>query len=98
MSTLVNISKQFGKNVVIDNISLDLTTHGITALVGPSGCGKSTLLRIAAGLLASDSGEVNTSLTHYGVVFQEPRLLPWLKVCENLALAFPIRDKSKAKN
>jgi NitT/TauT family transport system ATP-binding protein len=73
---------------------VDLTVTGgeIVALIGPNGSGKSTLLRIIAGLLPPDRGEVlvdGAALTRpdprIGLVFQEPRLLPWRTVRENVA-------------
>jgi len=89
MARLVNVTKSFNGQVVINNLSLDLSAPGITALVGASGCGKSTLLRIVAGLLAHDAGTVDAAPDRIGVVFQEPRLLPWLTVQENLELSLP---------
>lgn len=57
-------------------------------LLGPSGCGKSTLLRIIAGLDQLDSGSLQLSRpeSHVGIVFQQPLLLPWLTVRENIEL------------
>ena len=89
MTALNHITKRFCNHTVINDLTLELDAHPVTTLVGASGCGKSTLLRIVAGLLACDSGIIKADHTSMAVVFQEPRLLPWLTVRENLALAIP---------
>lgn len=95
---LVNISKVLGHKSVMHKVTLDLEANQINCLLGPSGCGKSTLLRIAAGLLSPDDGEVNINPSECAMVFQEPRLLPWLTVAENLSLALPSNtDKLEQK-
>ena len=91
MTALSNITKRFGDQLVINNLSIELGAYPVTTLVGASGCGKSTLLRIVAGLLACDSGTIKADHKTMAMVFQEPRLLPWLTVKENLALAIPRR-------
>ena len=75
----------------LDDVSLDVGAGEIVALVGGSGCGKTTLLRLVSGLEAPTQGEVRVdgeaiSAPHpaVGFVFQEPRLLPWLSVAENI--------------
>jgi ABC-type nitrate/sulfonate/bicarbonate transport system ATPase subunit len=96
---LDSISKSFGTKPVLDGISLSLSAGGITCLLGPSGCGKSTLLRIAASLIPPDAGNALIEPARTAMVFQEPRLLPWLTVAENLALALPEdRAAEKEKN
>jgi sulfonate transport system ATP-binding protein len=72
------------------NCSLEVPEGSFTAIVGQSGCGKTTLLKVIAGLEQADSGTVEFSGTpRIGFMFQDPRLLPWLTVEQNLALAFP---------
>lgn len=92
-----NIYKSFGDAPILEDISISLVPGGVTCLLGPSGCGKSTLLRIAAGLVPPDSGSLLANPETSAVVFQEPRLLPWLNVAENLALALPSQSKKKKK-
>ncbi|MBO9553342.1 ATP-binding cassette domain-containing protein [Cellulomonas sp.] len=59
---------------------------GITVVLGPSGCGKTTLLRIVAGMEAPDDGVVRVRGDgRTGMVFQEPRLMPWLSAAQNVA-------------
>ena len=67
---------------------LDLVQRdGITVVVGASGCGKTTLLRLVAGMEQPDAGTVRVRGTgRTGMVFQEPRLMPWLTAAQNVAL------------
>jgi NitT/TauT family transport system ATP-binding protein len=75
---------------VIDELTFSLGKGEVGALVGPSGCGKTTLLRIIAGLDADYVGEVHLpDHGRLGMVFQEPRLLPWRTVEHNVRLAVP---------
>jgi ABC-type nitrate/sulfonate/bicarbonate transport system ATPase subunit len=79
-----------GRLQVLNGLALTLKNGEVGALVGPSGCGKTTLLRIIAGLERDYEGHV-TLPDHgrLGVVFQEPRLLPWRTVEQNVRLAAP---------
>ena len=75
---------------VMRDLSLTLHAAEIVALVGPSGCGKTTLLRIIAGLERDFVGTLNLPMqSRIGMVFQEPRLLPWRTVQQNLRLTAP---------
>ncbi len=76
---------------VLDGIDLALPAGGIVALIGPNGCGKSTLLRLIAGLLLPGRGEIRLDGApvvgpdpRIGLVFQEPRLLPWRSAADNI--------------
>jgi NitT/TauT family transport system ATP-binding protein len=78
---------------VIRGLNLRLPTGSFGALMGPSGCGKTTLLRIAAGLDSDFFGSRCVSPSQrLGMVFQEPRLLPWRTVEENIRLVLPAAD------
>lgn len=81
-----NLHHRFGLTEVLDGIQLDLEPGQTLALVGPSGCGKSTLLHIVAGLLDASEGEVISSFKRTACVFQQPRLMPWKNVLDNIAL------------
>jgi len=71
----------------IRDFVLDVEPESMTVLMGPSGCGKTTLLRIVAGLDDRYSGDVGIPPdTRIGLMFQEPRLLPWRTVRENIEL------------
>jgi len=79
-----------GELQVLGALSIAVTSGEIAALIGPSGCGKTTLLRIIVGLDADFEGTVRLPARgRLGVVFQEPRLLPWRTVEENVRLAAP---------
>lgn len=79
--------KSFAGATVLQNLGLRLAEREIVSLLGPSGCGKSTLLRIAAGLERDFSGRVLRADGAVAFVFQEPRLMPWLTVAENIGFA-----------
>src|ERR1700724_2223437 len=80
-----------GRNLhVLGELTFSLANGEVAALVGPSGCGKTTLLRIIAGLDRDYQGRVTfPSHGRLGVVFQEPRLLPWRTVEQNVRLVAP---------
>jgi len=94
-----SLSKSFGKLKVLEDVSFSVFTGELIAILGPSGCGKTTLLRAISGLIPYETGrvtiggqeasrKVNRSL---GMMFQEPRLLPWKTALENTCL--PIAEK-----
>jgi ABC-type nitrate/sulfonate/bicarbonate transport system ATPase subunit len=76
--------------LVIQNLRLDLEPNGFLAIFGPSGCGKTTLLNLIAGLDKEFDGEIALpAAARIGYMFQEPRLLPWRTVEDNLRLVLP---------
>ena len=107
MLSIHNVSKQFidtsgGNHLAIHDINLTIQQHEIIALVGTSGCGKSTLLRILSGLDQPSGGRVKLAgdditqpSADIAMVFQEPRLMPWLTVTENIRLVLRQLKKSE---
>lgn len=72
---------------VVQDVALDVPENGFVALFGPSGCGKTTILNLLAGLDTDFDGEIDRRAEdRIAYVFQEPRLLPWLTVEDNLRL------------
>ena len=107
MIRLVNLSKTYeGKNaekvIAVKDISLDVEDREFITIVGPSGCGKSTLLNMIVGLLPITSGKIlyNDELVvgprkDVGMVFQQPLLLPWRNILQNVLLPIEILRRSK---
>src|SRR5690242_6388245 len=96
---LRHVRKTFATGTVaLDNFDLDVRDGEFLTLLGPSGCGKSTVLRLIAGLSRATSGEVEwrdaAPMGHgapdLGFVFQEPTLMPWATVSDNVRLPFKL--------
>jgi len=111
MLEVKNLTKMFGSNVVLDNISLTIEKGKTIVVIGPSGCGKTVLVKHLIVLLRPNSGEVyfkdrridnlnenelNKIRTHYGFLFQGGALFDSLSVTENII--FPIRQHCKITN
>lgn len=101
---LRNVEKKFGNLHVLQQIALEVKPGEFVAIVGKSGCGKSTLLRLIAGLEDPTSGSLfiqgqETKGLHEDarIMFQDPRLLPWKSVLENVEIGVSEKDKSFAK-
>ena len=86
------LTRKFGTRAVLDRLDLDLAEGSFTALLGRSGSGKTTLLRTLAGLDPASKGSTVAVPRPTAVVFQEPRLLPWSSVWENVALGLSGTD------
>jgi phospholipid/cholesterol/gamma-HCH transport system ATP-binding protein len=108
---LRNLSKSFGKNIVLDKINLAIEKGKTTVVIGPSGCGKTVLIKHIIGLLRPSSGQVffkgdridnlsedrlNKIRVHFGYLFQSGALFDSLTVAENIV--FPIRQFFKISN
>lgn len=97
-----NISKSFGNNRVVDNVSLEVEDKDFSILLGPSGCGKSTILRMIAGLIMPDEGTISlngkdiTLLSPQqrgmGFVFQNYSIFPHMTIAENIEFGLKIRN------
>ncbi|AWB84917.1 ABC transporter ATP-binding protein [Corynebacterium liangguodongii] len=85
VASVSGLQKFYGAKQVLRSVSLHIPRGGVVALIGRSGSGKSTILRVLAGLTAPDAGEVDLP-ERTSVAFQEPRLLPWKTVVDNVAL------------
>ncbi|HHT49034.1 MAG TPA: ABC transporter ATP-binding protein [Firmicutes bacterium] len=90
--TLEGIAKSYGDLLVFSGLSLEVKANRIVAFLGPSGCGKTTLFALISGLKTHDQGRI-TGLEGkpLSYLFQEPRLLDWLTVAENLS--FVLQNK-----
>lgn len=87
--SLQNVTIEIGNRTILQNVSLDIYGGQCVALMGHSGCGKSTLLRVLAGLLNPTRGSTyykDHILSNISFVFQEPNLLSWLTIMENVTL------------
>ena len=82
---LEGVGHAFLGRPVFEKLDLSLASGEVVALLGPSGCGKTTVLQIAAGLIDPLQGRVRRNYRRHAVVFQEPRLLPWLTARDNIA-------------
>jgi len=108
MIELIDITRKFGEQVVLDRLNLKIPPGKITAVIGPSGEGKSVLLKHMIGLLRPDSGrvlvdgenitlmkrqELNRVREKFGMLFQNAALFDSLTVFENVA--FPLEEKTR---
>jgi NitT/TauT family transport system ATP-binding protein len=93
--SLKDLSFSYGSNTIFRGLNLELGNENPVVILGPSGCGKTTLLFLIAGILKPGAGELiinapQTAMKGAGtpaaLVFQEPRLLPWMSVLENTSL------------
>jgi len=102
--SILDLTKEFGKKNVLNSLNLEVAPGEFVAIVGRSGCGKSTLLRLVSALDKPSSGgilldgeplrKLSRSVT---VMFQDPRLLPWKRVIENVGLGLQGNWRERAK-
>jgi sulfonate transport system ATP-binding protein len=101
--SILDLTKTFGNKTVLNSLNLEVAPGEFVAIVGRSGCGKSTLLRLISGLDKATAGgilldgeplhKLSRSVT---VMFQDPRLLPWKRVIQNVGLGLPDNWREKA--
>jgi NitT/TauT family transport system ATP-binding protein len=107
--SLTDVSKRYitkdGEVVALDKLSIDVRREEFVSILGPSGCGKSTLMMMVAGLSKPTSGRVvidgavvTMPQTKLGIVFQQPMLLDWRTVKENLMLQAEIRKLDRKQS
>lgn len=108
MSILIeDLTKKFGRSLILDHINLEIKTGSLIALLGPSGSGKSTLLKLVAGLEYQDSGRIwltgkdtnflSIQERQIGFVFQNYALFKHLTVFQNIAYGLEIQKTSKTQ-
>jgi sulfonate transport system ATP-binding protein len=105
MLTLRGVTKRFADGfLALERIDLEVEAGEVVVVIGGSGCGKSTLLRVIAGLESASGGSVRVADhpvtgpgADVGVVFQEPRLMPWLTVEENVRFGLSGFSKTEAQ-
>ncbi|MEU5400442.1 ABC transporter ATP-binding protein [Streptomyces sp. NPDC005963] len=94
-----HVSKSFagpaGRQLVLDDITLDVAPGEFVTLLGASGCGKSTLLNLVAGLDKPSAGSIETPGGRPALMFQEHALFPWLTAGKNIELALRLRGVAK---
>jgi sulfonate transport system ATP-binding protein len=103
MLSFDHVGKTYPNGVrALDGVSLEVAQGEILVIIGGSGCGKSTLLRAASGLdvatqgrVALDGMTIEAPHEKIGLIFQEPRLLPWLSVADNVAFGLSQLPKPK---
>src|SRR6201997_3087650 len=103
MLTLERVGKTYPNGVhALGGVSLQVALGEIVAVIGGSGCGKSTLLRAIGGLdpasegtITLDGERITAPHEKIGIIFQEPRLLPWLKVAGNVGFGIDDRPRSE---
>ena len=100
---LQRVRQRFGALQVLDAVSLTVAGGEFVSLLGPSGCGKSSVLRLVAGLADPSEGRVEAPARGPGAdaatafVFQEPTLMPWASVHDNVWLPLRLRGVSRAE-
>lgn len=100
MIKIDGITKVFDDKIIFKNFSLDIEENKITGILGPSGIGKTTLINIISGIWKADSGQIiGFDTKDLSFIFQEPRLLPWLTVYDNIdyVLKNLFKDKKQRK-
>lgn len=88
-----NVNFSFGFKEILKDINFTLKKGEVVSIVGPSGGGKTTLLHLCSKLLKLDTGKIKNSFLSSTFTFQEPRLLPWKNVIDNISLALKAKGE-----
>lgn len=91
------VTVRFGDVTAVESFTDEVSLGEFVALVGPSGCGKSTVLRLAAGLLPPSEGTIRRHTEQIGYVFQDPTLMPWRTVRQNVELLGELEGLDRAE-
>ncbi|MFZ7156787.1 ATP-binding cassette domain-containing protein, partial [Avibacterium avium] len=104
---LKNVTKSFGKAVVIDDLNLSIKQGSMVTLLGPSGCGKTTVLRLVAGLESPTSGQIfidgedvtKSSIQNRDIciVFQSYALFPHMSIGDNVGYGLRMQAVGSAE-
>ena len=86
MLKLENVTLKYGNTTVLEKLSYDFTEGLTYGIIGASGIGKTTLLSLVSGLIKPTDGRIHNSHKNVAVIFQEPRLYPWLTALDNVKL------------
>ncbi len=100
-----NVSKRYGKaEIVLERLDLKIQKGEFVSLIGPSGCGKSTVLKLIAGLTPPTDGTIKidgmtpiNARETLSYIFQDPTLLPWRPVEQNVGLGLELEGASKLR-
>ncbi len=101
---MAQVGKRFGNGIIaLRDLNLEIGHHEFVSLLGPSGCGKSTALRLIAGLGSPSAGAIEwpgraalAPATDIGFVFQEPTLMPWANVADNVRLPLKLQRRDRS--
>ncbi len=96
--SLTDVSKSFGSTHALDRVQLTVQQGEFVSLVGPSGCGKSTVLQLCSGLIRPSSGAIERSYENIGYIFQEPTLMPWRTVEQNVRFLGELEGMSRRES
>ena len=96
---IIDITKSYDENVILDKLNLYIRENEFLTLLGPSGCGKSTILSLIGNLEEKSGGKIEVKPgLKVGYMFQEDALFPWLTVLENCLIGLKIKGDLSKEN